>query len=293
MQPAYDGSRFAAYQDVILVAPNYRTNVFGFPNSPELPQTGQNLGFLDQRFALDWVQRNIHAFGGDPSKVTIFGESAGAFSVDALLTSFPKNSTPPFRAAILESGQISYRSAPVAPSTPSWDALAAALNCTGTSNLTCIGAAPATTIKNIIEQQELVFNPIPDGITLVKSPAQQRLSGNIANIPVLSGTNAQEGRVFEVGQDNITQYTELTFGSVPGLPEQVQAAFPLGQNGLNSAYDVISQIFTELEFQCVSNLTAVAEHERFNLADRLQRVMLYSPMLRLPSEFHHGDTTTM
>ncbi|KAL9068184.1 MAG: hypothetical protein Q9157_006574 [Trypethelium eluteriae] len=258
MQPAYDGSMFAAYQDVILVAPNYRTNVFGFPNSPELPQTGQNLGFLDQRFALDWVQRNIHAFGGDPTKVTIFGESAGAFSVDALLTSFPKNSTPPFRGAILESGQISYRAAPEAPSTPSWDTLAAMLNCTGTSNLTCIRAAPATTIKNIIEMQELVFNPVADNVTLVSNPAQMRLSGNIVNIPVLSGTNAQEGRVFEVGQTNVTQYVQTTFGAIPGLPEQIEAAYPIGQNGLNSDYDVISQIFTEVEFQCSDALFANA-----------------------------------
>ena len=53
--------------------------VFGFPSSSELPATGHNLGFLDQRFGLDWVQRNIHAFGGSKDKVTIFGESAGAF----------------------------------------------------------------------------------------------------------------------------------------------------------------------------------------------------------------------
>ena len=66
-QPAYDGSHFAVYEDVIVVTTNYRTNVFGFPSSPELPLTGHNLGFLDQRFALDWVQRNINAFGGDPS----------------------------------------------------------------------------------------------------------------------------------------------------------------------------------------------------------------------------------
>jgi acetylcholinesterase len=87
-QPAYDGSGFAAFEEVIVVTINYRTNgesnrsslhwipfhrlsVFGFPNSPELPLTGQNLGFLDQRAALNWVQSNIRAFGGNPRKVTI------------------------------------------------------------------------------------------------------------------------------------------------------------------------------------------------------------------------------
>ncbi|UKZ48112.1 hypothetical protein TrVGV298_002348 [Trichoderma virens] len=82
--PRWDGSLMAADQNIIVVSVNYRTNVFGFPRSPQLPLDHQNLGFLDQRFALDWVQRNIHAFGGDPKRVTIFGESAGAASVDAL-----------------------------------------------------------------------------------------------------------------------------------------------------------------------------------------------------------------
>ena len=125
----YNGSFFAAYEDVIVVTVNYRTNVFGFPSSPELPPTGQNLGFLDQRAGLDWVQRNIAAFGGDPKKVTIFGESAGGFSVDSLLTSYGPDSNPPFRAAILQSGQISFRASPPPVPFRSWHALAAGLNC--------------------------------------------------------------------------------------------------------------------------------------------------------------------
>lgn len=192
----YDGSAFAAYEDVIVVTTNYRTNVFGFPSSPELSLTGHNLGFLDQRKALDWVQRNIHAFGGDPDRVTIFGESAGAFSVDSLLTSYSKNSTPPFRAAILESGQYSYKFEPVTSSVPAWDNLTASLGCPAQygDNLTCVRAANATTIKNIIEVNELTFNPVADNVTLVPDPVAKRLSGKIANIPVLAGTNSQEGR---------------------------------------------------------------------------------------------------
>jgi len=79
-QPGYDGSSFAAFQDVIVVTTNYRTNVFGFSNSPQIPAGQQNSGFLDQRKALEWVQGNIARFGGNPAGVTIFGESAGGYS---------------------------------------------------------------------------------------------------------------------------------------------------------------------------------------------------------------------
>ncbi|KAB2110991.1 hypothetical protein AG0111_0g796 [Alternaria gaisen] len=260
-QDTYDGSSFAAYEDVIVVTTNYRTNVFGFPASPELPLATRNLGFLDQRFALDWVQRNIHAFGGDASKVTIFGESAGAFSIDALLTSFPKDSSPPFRAAILQSGQYSYRVAPQTSSVPAWNNLTAILGCPGTheSNLTCVRAANATTVRNIINQNSLVFNPIADNTTLVSNPAARRLSGDIAHIPVLGGTNAQEGRVFQVGQTNLTAYLQTTFGILaPALIPKIEVAYPIGSNGLTNDYDVISQIFTEITFQCPQALWANA-----------------------------------
>ncbi|CAN9220242.1 unnamed protein product [Alternaria alternata] len=260
-QDTYDGSSFAAYEDVIVVTTNYRTNVFGFPASPELPLAAHNLGFLDQRFALDWVQRNIHAFGGDASKVTIFGESAGAFSIDALLTSFPKDSSPPFRAAILQSGQYSYRVALQTSSVPAWNNLTATLGCPGTheSNLTCVRAANATTVRNIINQNSLVFNPIADNTTLVSNPAARRLSGDIAHIPVLGGTNAQEGRVFQVGQTNLTAYLQATFGILaPALIPKIEAAYPIGSNGLTNDYDVISQISTEITFQCPQALWANA-----------------------------------
>lgn len=170
--------------------------MFGFPADPSIPLTGHNLAFLDQRLALDWVQRNIAAFGGSPDKVTIFGESAGAFSVDGLLTSYPSNSTPPFRGAILESGQISYRYGPLTNGTPPWEQLLSTLGCPGSysDNLTCARAANATLIKSIIETQGLAFDPIADNVTLVSDPSQRRQSGNIAKIPVLGGTNAQEGR---------------------------------------------------------------------------------------------------
>ena len=100
-----------------------RIQVFGFTPSPELPLAERNPGFLDQRFALDWVQKNIAAFGGNPAAVTIVGESAGvrqclhggtsliavfqAYSVDALITSYGPSDAVPFRGAIMQSEEQS------------------------------------------------------------------------------------------------------------------------------------------------------------------------------------------
>ncbi|KAL5384915.1 hypothetical protein DPSP01_005022 [Paraphaeosphaeria sporulosa] len=261
---AYDGSHFAAYEDVVIVAANYRTNVFGFPNAPELDLEDRNLGFLDQRLALDWVQRNIPAFGGNPKKVTIFGESAGSFSVDALLTSFPAKSTPPFHAAIMESGQLSYRGSPnvgrlYPDGKPAWDALAAALNCTDAqSNLTCISAAPASTIKEILESEFLYFPPVQDNKTYFSNIAERRKSGDIARIPILSGTNADEGRFIVYSQNNLTAYLQQALGAVPS-PEFVAAVekqYPVGSERYPTAYDALADIDTDISFQCGAALVA-------------------------------------
>ena len=245
---------------MIVVAPNYRTNVFGFPNAEEIPLDEQNLGYLDQRAALDWVQKNIDKFGGDPKKVTIFGESAGAASVDTLLTSFTTDDAP-FRGAILESGQSSYGAIlrGLELSSNPFSQLAGLLNCTDSSNLTCVRNAPATTIKQLISDNSISFSPVIDNITNVAEPALTRASGNFAKVPVLGGTNFQEGRIFEVGQTNLTSFLQTTFGTVS--PQQIpliEAAYgPVGTTpGLDTDYDIISAIYTDFNFQCGQALHA-------------------------------------
>ena len=97
----YNGSHFAQYGNVIVVAMQYRLGSLGFLYSPEHASVPGNLGLMDQRLALQWVQREIEAFGGDSSKVTLFGESAGGISICAHITSFASKGL--FRAAIMES----------------------------------------------------------------------------------------------------------------------------------------------------------------------------------------------
>ncbi len=108
----HDGSALVQEKDVLVVTFNYRLNAFGFLVHPALDGGGKttNYGLLDQQFALDWVKKNIAAFGGDPDNVTIFGESDGAIGVLYQLIS-PK-SKGLFHRAIIESGSVFWRKLP-------------------------------------------------------------------------------------------------------------------------------------------------------------------------------------
>jgi cholinesterase len=95
----------AIHKPIIAVSLNYRVGGWGFLGSKEMVGAGAlNIGLFDQRLALRWIQENIAAFGGNPDKVTISGESAGGFSVGYHLTAFDGKNEKLFRAAILQSG---------------------------------------------------------------------------------------------------------------------------------------------------------------------------------------------
>lgn len=160
---------------------------------------------------------------------------------------------PPFRAAIMESGQTAIYVNTNNSNTVSWDSLISALNCTGSSAqiLKCARAAKASTIKSIEEHMALTFVPVSDNVTQVEYPVAARAAGKVAQVPILTGTNANEGRVFTIGDNNITAWLE---GELPGLPayyySEIEAAYPVGSGGLDDAFEVIAQIFTEFIFQC-------------------------------------------
>ncbi|KAG5989534.1 hypothetical protein E4U43_004482 [Claviceps pusilla] len=252
--PTYDGTNFAANQDVIVVTSNYRTNVFGFPGCPELNLTERNLGWLDQRLALDWVQRNVAAFGGDPRKVTIAGESAGAQSVDALLTSPPRPT--PFRAAIMQSGQASV-TIPNTVSAESWKTLTRLANCTEGHGMGCLAARPADELKTLIERENLRFSPVPDGgVTWAYTPRIDRLKSrprksSIARVPVMIGTNADEGMTFTYPQSDMRRYFNDTWPAMKDVMIDLAGRFyPVGSPGIPTPLHQISLMFTEIVAQC-------------------------------------------
>ncbi|RCI09414.1 hypothetical protein L249_3674 [Ophiocordyceps polyrhachis-furcata BCC 54312] len=223
--PLYDGSSFVANQDVVVVTSNYRTNVFGFPGSSEKPQSEQNLGLLDQRLALDWVQRNIHAFGGDPKRVTLFGESAGAGSVDTLILNPPPQPVP-FAGAILQSGQSAI-SLPNHDSAASWTKLTKATNCDG---LACVRALPAEQIRHVMQREKLTFFPVyDDGTTYASTGRIDRRnasSSRIARVPLLIGSNADEATVFFYGLNNAMSGLRLQVPAEEGLSKLLGAYSP-------------------------------------------------------------------
>jgi carboxylesterase type B len=197
--------------------------VFGFSHAPNLPLTSRNVGFLDHRLALAWVQRNIAAFGGDPGKVTIFGESSGASSVDRLLTTMLDGSSP-FLAAMLQSGQATVSAFERDGGPASWTALAAALNCISSNKdteLTCVQDSDpdALTIRGILESAGLEFRPVNDNVTQRATPfIEARRAGSVAKVPMLAGSNGQEGMNLgpQYGRDGRHRVRRLSAWDVVG-----------------------------------------------------------------------------
>lgn len=180
---------------VIGISINYRMAAFGFIYSKEIEVTNnQNLGLRDQRLAMQWVHRHIKSFGGDPSKVTIWGESAGAYSVGDHIAAYNGNNDGLFRAAILESG-----GAVGAPLNGTdwyqhmYDNLTASVGCVNaTDTLKCLRAVPYEVIAPY-GYRGLEWFHVIDGSFIPRYGQRSLLEGKFAKIPIILGTNTDEG----------------------------------------------------------------------------------------------------
>ena len=189
--PAYDGEKLAE-KGVVLVTINYRLGIFGYFAHPELTQESDrnasgNYGFLDQVAALEWVQRNIAAFGGDPKRVTIFGESAGSWSVNVLVASPLTKGL--FARAIGESGAQFGRVTPLAQAEAAGVAIAKRAKATSIAELR---AKPAEDLMKLGGGASAVV----DGYFLPQDVKSIYAAGKQNDVPLLIGSNADEGTAF-------------------------------------------------------------------------------------------------
>ncbi|MFZ3332737.1 MAG: carboxylesterase family protein [Candidatus Acidiferrales bacterium] len=196
----YDGENLAK-KGVIIVSPNYRLGVFGFLSHPELTKESEhhasgNYGLLDQVAALHWVLRNISAFGGDPHKITIAGESAGSLSVSALMAS--PLSKDLFQKAIGESGAFfpsrsahNSRLEPLAETEQLGVKFAESVRATSLAQLR---AMPANDVLQAAAKMNrgFVFHPNIDGYFLPTDVRSIYEKGAQSHVPLLAGWNANE-----------------------------------------------------------------------------------------------------
>jgi para-nitrobenzyl esterase len=268
--PMYDGQAFAR-DGVVLVTFNYRLGVDGFALLPDAPA---NRGVLDQIAALDWVQENIAAFGGDPANVTVFGESAGAMSVVTLLA-VPR-AQGLFRKAIAQSGATQAAADPRDARLVTGElgaALGLRASAASLADVTlprlieaqavvrdALGASPdPVRFGRSIVDSSMAFIPVIDGDVLPVHPLTALRNGAGRAVPLLTGTNAEEFRLFLVPGGMAAMITDEALPGLLGalgLRQDIAALYRANRPGA-SAGDVLCALLTDRFFRLPA--LAVAE----------------------------------
>ena len=238
-EPRYDGSSIAK-EGVIGVTANYREGVFGFFAHPELTAASDykgsgNYGFLDQVAAIKWVKENIAAFGGNPDRITIVGESAGSFSVSLLMCS--PLSKDLIAGAMLSSG------AEVLPYEPSTQADAdaagvALLKEAGIASLADAMAIDADSLQKLLPPRGMA-NVVLDGYFMSESADAVFEKGQQAQVPLLAGWNSLEAHPMQALQGQaptVQNYKNVLKGQFGDMTDEIFEAY-----GITTDEDVMSQ----------------------------------------------------
>ncbi|KAI0682884.1 carotenoid ester lipase [Cerioporus squamosus] len=206
---------------MIYVAVNYRLSAFGFLGGKEVKDAGvANIALHDQREALRWIQRYISAFGGDPEKVMLWGESAGSVAVALQMQANGGNTEGFFRAAFMESGALLPTGTVDNPYVQAnYDQIVADTGCSNaTDTLACLRTIPADALKAAMDQTpsfvgfrqlNTPYFPRADGSFIREAPQQELLKGRVARIPIVAGNDFDEGTVFSFGTLNLTTDEEF------------------------------------------------------------------------------------
>lgn len=287
--PMYSGASLVRRGDVVFVSLNYRLGALGYLDFREFstPETpfDVNLGLRDQIAALGWVQRNIARFGGDPTNVTLFGESAGADAVVTLMC------TP--AAAGLFARAIAQSPPPATSNGPELAALWARefLDLAGVSRADAAhyltSAPPAALVRTAVTLSARgadevpgvrPFAPVADGDLLPAHPLDAFESGAEHRVPLIIGTNAQEGRIFprmlDILPTDRARIEKMFEGTDPAIAARVVAAYP-GYPGRRAAADLGGDVvFWEPSLRCAHAHTRHSDTYmyRYDFAPRLLRL---------------------
>ncbi|MGW5318956.1 carboxylesterase/lipase family protein [Nocardia thailandica] len=236
----YSGARLAVRGDVVVVSINYRLGGLGYVDfgdfsTPEAPFDG-NLGLRDQVAALQWVQRNIAAFGGDPGNVTVFGESAGAHAVVTLLATPAARGL--FHRAIAQSAPADWTQRPDQARLFARSVLdrlgidpadAPARLRTVSAGELCKAATRALGRGLREEPGSFAFAPVADGDFLPEPPLDAIAAGRAAPVPLIIGTNRDEATLFQRFATGIPHTPDQLAATLrrcaPGAEERVTSAY--------------------------------------------------------------------
>ncbi|MET0411621.1 MAG: carboxylesterase family protein [Polyangiaceae bacterium] len=255
--PGRDGQRLSEATGAIIVSINYRLGLFGFfadsaliSEDPTQPSSG-NYGFEDQRAALEWVQTNIAAFGGDPGNVTLFGESAGATS--ASLHMLSPLATGLFQRAILESGDYEGGLVPAGASQAQSASLTEAAGCgEAPDRMACLRSRSALELLNA-EPTDASWGPTRDDWNIPNCASQQLDASCIASpVPVVLGTNLNEWEFFfATGFSTPVDdagYLTMMDGMFAGQAAAITAEYP--STSFASPRKAAADVFTDGLYVC-------------------------------------------
>ncbi len=271
-EATYDGQALSEATGSVVVTINYRLGPLGFLAHAALasedaayPSAGM-YGFEDQRAALVWAKNNIQAFGGDPDNLTLFGESAGGISTCLHLISPLSKGL--FHRAIIESGPCETGTGILEKDAEAQgDDLAKAVGCGDPATaLACLRGKAADELlvalpgkKGLISGEGVSWFPMVDGLNIPDQPSTLLAAGKIAKVPVILGSNKNEGTLFfTIGASakDDAEYEALMSAIFANQGAKIVAQYPSAKYG--SAKDAAAEAFGDGAFVCPTRRTARA-----------------------------------
>ncbi len=260
----YDGASLAEKGDVVVVTMNYRLGALGFLALAALsaegdPKVSGNYGILDQIAALKWVKRNAAAFGGDPGRVMLFGESAGA--VDTCVHLASPLSAGLFHAALMESGGCGDPTLMQAEGEGTKVVQMAGCG-TNADPVACLRAIPALTLTKAVPGTVSVtgldpgikFGPNVDGYVLLGSPIDVIADRKHNPVPFVAGANAEETARFTPMVPTAMAYEEFLRASFPAIADQILQLYPAAS--FPTPRKALTAVTTDARFVCPSRRIA-------------------------------------